>query len=78
MFASPLFTSFFPTFNCLLCAFVLWFGSVRPAVAQATSTGTIAFVADDESGAVVNGETVMLTDKATAGSHSVTTNEAGR
>ncbi len=74
----PRFTSFFATFTCLLCASALWLGSVRPAVAQATSTGTIAGVVTDQTGAVVNGATVMLTDKATAATHSVTTNEAGR
>jgi hypothetical protein len=72
----PRFTSFFATFTCLLCASALWLGSVRPAVAQATSTGTIAGVVTDQTGAVVNGATVMLTDKSTAATHSVTTNEA--
>jgi Carboxypeptidase regulatory-like domain len=45
---------------------------------QATNAGTLAGIVTDQSGAVVNGANVTLTDTATKTSRSATTNEAGR
>ncbi|PYQ44861.1 MAG: carboxypeptidase regulatory-like domain-containing protein, partial [Acidobacteria bacterium] len=52
--------------------------AAMPLFGQATSTGTIAGIVSDPTGAVVNGVTVTLTDKATKATRSVTTNESGR
>jgi len=60
-----------------LCSAVLWLGS-SPAFAQSTSTGTIVGTVTDQSGAIVNGATVTLTDTATKAARTATTNEAGR
>src|SRR3954469_14843268 len=45
---------------------------------QATNAGTLAGIVTDQSGAVVNGANVTLTDTSTKTSRSATTNEAGR
>jgi hypothetical protein len=52
--------------------------ATMPLFAQSTSTGTIAGIVSDSTGAVVNNATVTLTDKATKTARSVTTNESGR
>jgi hypothetical protein len=52
--------------------------AAMPLFAQSTSTGTIAGIVSDSTGAVVNNATVTLTDKATKAARSVTTNESGR
>jgi hypothetical protein len=62
----------------LLCSAALWLSSASPAWAQSTSTGSISGTVTDQSGAVVNGATVTLTDAATKTSRLVTTNDAGR
>jgi len=46
--------------------------------AQSTATGTLAGTVTDQSGAVVSGATVTLTDVATNTSRTTTTNETGR
>ena len=61
---------------CLLC--VLCVGSAQFLWAQAVDTGTIAGVVSDQSGAVVPGATVTITDLTTGSSRTVTTNDAGR
>ena len=48
------------------------------ALAQSTSTGTIAGIITDASGAVVNGANITLTDTSTKTTRSATSNEAGR
>jgi hypothetical protein len=60
----------------LLIVFCL--GSVLALWAQSTSTGTVAGTVSDQSGAVVAGATVTLTDKATNTPRTATTNESGR
>ncbi len=60
-----------------LCSAVLWLGAA-PAWAQSTSTGTIVGTVTDQSGAIVNGATVTLTDSSTKTARTATTNEAGR
>ncbi len=52
--------------------------ATMPLFGQSTSAGTIAGIVSDPTGAVVNGVTVTLTDKATKATRSVTTNESGR
>jgi Carboxypeptidase regulatory-like domain len=49
-----------------------------PAWAQSTSTGTVAGVVTDASGAMVGGATVTLTDAATSTPRTTTSNDAGR
>ena len=49
-----------------------------PMWAQSTATGTVAGTVTDQSGAVVSGATVTLTDVATNTSRTTTTNETGR
>ncbi len=61
----------------ILCSTVLWL-SAPSALAQSTSTGTIVGTVTDQSGAVVNGATVTLTDAATKTVRTSTTNDAGR
>ena len=53
-------------------------GSTLPAWAQSTSTGTVAGVVADPSGAVVSGVTVTLTDVSTNNQRTTTTNASGR
>jgi hypothetical protein len=53
-------------------------GSALPMWAQSTSTGTVAGSITDQSGAVVGGATVTLTDIATSTQRTTTTNAAGR
>jgi hypothetical protein len=60
----------------LLTVFCL--GSVLPAWAQSASSGTVAGSVTDQSGAVVEGATVTLTDNATNNARTTTTNAAGR
>lgn len=55
---------------CLASAVTAW--------AQSTSTGTLAGVVTDSSGAVVSGATITLTDIATNTPRTTTTNDAGR
>ena len=62
----------------ILCSTVLWLGSAPSALAQSTSTGTIVGTVTDQSGAVVNGASVTLTDVATKTVRTSTTNDAGR
>jgi Carboxypeptidase regulatory-like domain len=59
----------------LLCVLAL---SVVPAWGQATNTGTVSGTVSDNSGAVVGGASVTLTDKATNDTRSTTTNADGR
>ncbi len=49
-----------------------------PAWAQSTSTGTVAGVVTDATGALVSGATVTLTDTATNTPRTTTTNDTGR
>lgn len=51
---------------------------VLPAWSQSTSTGTVAGVVTDASGAMVSGATVTLTDTATNTPRTTTTNDTGR
>jgi hypothetical protein len=62
----------------LFLLIVFCVGSVLPMWAQSTSTGTVAGTVSDQSGAVVGGATVTLTDKATSIPRTAATNEAGR
>ena len=52
--------------------------TAMPAWAQSTSTGSVAGSVTDQSGAVVPGATVTLTDKATNSGRTTNTNSAGR
>lgn len=52
--------------------------ATMPLFAQSTSTGTLAGIVTDASGAVVSGATVTLTDNATKTSRTATTNGQGR
>jgi len=62
----------------LLCISALVLCCALPVWAQSTNSGTIAGSVTDQSGAVVNGASVTLTDTSTKASRSVTTNDAGR
>ena len=62
----------------LVLIVVICLGSAMPAWAQSTSTGTVAGAVTDQSGAVVPGATVTLTDKATHTARTTTTNSSGR
>src|SRR5579863_9014478 len=62
----------------LVLIVVICLGSAMPAWAQSTSTGTLAGSVTDQSGAVVPGATVTLTDKATHNTRGTTTNSSGR
>jgi hypothetical protein len=53
-------------------------GSVLPAIAQSTSTGSVTGSVSDPTGAVVAGATVTLTDISTSIARATTTNAAGR
>ncbi len=61
-----------------LCSAVLWLSNPSRAFGQATSTGSVMGVVTDQSGAVVNGATVTLTDTSTKSARTTVTNEAGR
>ncbi len=58
-------------------ALVLSLGSALPLWGQSADTGTIAGVVTDQSGAVVQGAKVELTDVATSSTVSTTTNDQG-
>jgi hypothetical protein len=75
-FHRQLFSSLFTSF--LLCSFVLWLSSAPPACAQLTDTGTIAGTVTDQSGALVPGVNVTLTDTATNTLRTAKTNDSGR
>ncbi len=62
----------------LLCTSALVLCCALPMWAQSTNSGTVAGTVSDQSGAVVNGASVTLTDTATKTSRAVTTNDAGR
>jgi hypothetical protein len=62
----------------LVLVLVVCVGSALPVWAQSTSTGTVAGSVTDQSGAVVAGATVMMTDIATSTTRSTTTNATGR
>ena len=57
---------------------VICMGSALPMWAQSSATGTVAGTVSDQSGAVVSGAAVTLTDVATNTSRSTTTNDVGR
>jgi Carboxypeptidase regulatory-like domain len=57
---------------------VICFGAVLEMSAQSTSTGTVAGVVTDQSGAVVGGASVTITDTATNTARSTVSNDAGR
>jgi hypothetical protein len=61
----------------MFCFLLLCLGAV-PVCAQSTSTGTIVGAVTDQSGAVVAGATVTLTDPSTKTSRNAATNDAGR
>lgn len=61
---------------CLLM--MIYFGAVSLGIAQTTTTGTIAGVITDQSGAVVGGANVVLIDTATNTQRTTATNDAGR
>lgn len=61
----------------VLCVGLLLFGT-RPAWSQMASTGTVAGLVSDPSGAVVPAATVTLTDKATGHTTTTTTTSTGR
>ena len=62
----------------LVLLLVVCVGSALPAWAQSTSTGTVAGSVTDQTGAVVAGATVTLTDIATNTARTTTTNASGR
>jgi len=64
--------------SALVLLLVVCVGSALPAWAQSTSTGTVAGSVTDQSGAVVAGATITLTDTATHNARSATTNATGR
>ena len=61
-----------------LALLVIWAVSVLPSGAQSVSTGTLVGVVTDQSGAVVPGVTVTLTDISTKTERTTTTNDSGR
>jgi len=62
----------------LVLLLVVCVGSVLPARAQSTSSGTVAGSVADQTGAVVAAATVTLTDTATHNARTTTTNATGR
>src|SRR5207245_10859905 len=62
----------------LFLLIVLCVGGSLSLWAQASSSGTVVGTVADPSGAVVNGATVTLLDKATNSARTATTNDAGR
>src|SRR5580698_161696 len=62
----------------LFLLLVICVGSALPMWAQSTSTGTIAGSITDQSGAVVPGATVVVTDTTTNVTRATTTNKGGR
>jgi Carboxypeptidase regulatory-like domain len=61
----------------MFCFLLLCLGAV-PVCAQSTNTGTIVGSVTDQSGAVISGAAVTLTDANTRSARRETTNEAGR
>jgi len=61
-----------------LAAFLILFASVGLMWGQAVDTGTVIGTITDQSGAVVQGATITITDRATGESRSATTNDQGR
>jgi len=64
--------------SALVLLLVVCVGSVLPLWAQSTSTGTIAGSVTDQTGALVAGATVTLTDTSTNNARTTTTNATGR
>jgi hypothetical protein len=64
--------------RALFLLLVVCVGSVLSAWAQSASTGTVAGEVNDQTGAIVQGATVTLTDVSTNNSRTDTTNAAGR
>jgi len=62
----------------LVLVLVICVGSISPAFAQSTSTGTVAGQVNDPTGAVVSGATVTMTDVSTNTPRVTTTNASGR
>jgi hypothetical protein len=62
----------------LVLLLVVCVGSALPAWAQSTSTGTVSGLVTDQTGAVVAGVAVTLTDVATNTPRTATTNATGR
>src|ERR1700721_100050 len=62
----------------LVLLFVVCAGGALPVQAQSTSSGTVAGSVTDQTGAVVAGATVTVTDTATHSARTTTTNAAGR
>src|ERR1019366_212332 len=62
----------------LVLLLVVCVGSALPAWAQSTSSGTVVGVVTDQTGAVVEGVTVALTDVSTSSARNATTNATGR
>jgi hypothetical protein len=62
----------------LITALMLSAGSILPVWAQSTDTGSLAGVVSDQSGALLPGTTVTLTDTSTGRARSTTTNDSGR
>ena len=62
----------------LICSVLFCLGSIPRAGAQSTSSGSIQGTVTDQSGAVIGGATVTLTDTATNTSRTDTSNAAGR
>jgi Carboxypeptidase regulatory-like domain len=68
----------FRTVRVILFLFLIASVAGTLAWGQSTSTGTVAGIVTDSSGAVVAGATVTLTDAATHTPRTTTTNDAGR
>src|SRR5208282_2864785 len=64
--------------SLVLALAVLGLGSLVPMWAQSTNTGTVVGTITDQSGAVVAGATVTLTDSSTGAARTTTTNASGR
>src|ERR1039458_6424594 len=62
----------------LVLILVFCVGSVLPAWAQSSSTGSVVGVVTDQTGAVVEGVAVTVTDVTTNTSRTTTTNANGR
>jgi hypothetical protein len=63
----------------ILCGLLaMGMGVVLPAWGQTISTGSVQGTVTDQSGAVVGGATITLTDTATADSRKTTSNDTGR
>ncbi|MGA8618175.1 MAG: carboxypeptidase-like regulatory domain-containing protein [Candidatus Sulfotelmatobacter sp.] len=62
----------------LFLLLVVYVGCALPAWGQSTSTGTVSGSVTDQSGAVVAGATVTLTDSSTNAARTVATNATGR